>query len=471
MIHPPTCWGLWRSAALGAAIALLAAGCASGEGNGGQRTTGEAANASQPPGIFASAPASAAASPAPAASSPAAGGAVPDGAGATSGPTAPGADGAAPAETARPSAGAPAAVPPSASAPGGREAADGAAEHAYSAETLLQGLDVPWDIAFAPDGRLFFTERPGKLRVVDQGVLRDKPLYEVPAPFVSEGEGGLLGLALHPDFENNAFAYVYHTYKEADGGQIRNRVLRLKIGGERAALDRIILDGIPGGVNHNGGRIRFGPDGMLYVTTGDRYEPELAQDRESLGGKILRIAPDGSIPADNPWPGSPVYSLGHRNPQGLAWHPETGELYASEHGQSAHDEINRIEAGGNYGWPRIEGDETGGRLKPPLLHSGEDTWAPSGMTFVSKGELSGRLLVANLAGRQLLEVMPERENREESGASARRLFPDEWGRLRAVAEAPDGRLYVLTNNRDGRGNPGATDDRIIVLTPGEGAGS
>jgi glucose/arabinose dehydrogenase len=169
-----------------------------------------------------------------------------------------------------------------------------------------------------------------------------------------------------------------------------------------------MLDGIPGDTNHNGGRIKVGPDGYLYVTTGERYKPELAQDKDSLGGKILRISLDGSIPQDNPWPDSPVYSWGHRNPQGLAWQPDTGVLYSSEHGQSSHDEINIIKPGANYGWPLIEGDETAGKggvsLRLPLLHSGNQTWAPSGMTFITQGPWSGELLVAGLAGEQLLWI-------------------------------------------------------------------
>ncbi len=204
----------------------------------------------------------------------------------------------------------------------------------YTAQTLAGGLNVPWEMAFAPDGRIFFTERPGTLRVFEEGELRKNPLLELPAPFFSEGEGGLLGFALDPDFENNGFAYAYHSYRSDIGG-VENRVLRLSISGSKAEIDKVLLDGIPGDTNHNGGRIKFGPDGYLYITTGERYEPELAQDQESLGGKILRISKEGTIPGDNPFPDSPVYSWGHRNPQGLAWQPESGALYSSEHGQSA----------------------------------------------------------------------------------------------------------------------------------------
>jgi glucose/arabinose dehydrogenase len=336
----------------------------------------------------------------------------------------------------------------------------------YTAQTVAvaDGLNVPWEMAFAPDGRIFVTERPGSLRVIENGKLRDTPLLELLAPFVSQGEGGLLGLALDPEFESNEFAYVYHSYRDAEGG-VANRVLRIKIGSSKAEINRVLLDNIPGDTNHNGGRIKIGPDGYLYITTGERYEPELAQDKTSLGGKILRITTSGAIPADNPWPGSPVYSIGHRNPQGLAWQPESGVLYSSEHGQSSHDELNIIQAGVNYGWPLIEGDEPGAakqKLVTPLAHSGQETWAPSGMTFITQGPWSGELLVAGLAGQQLLRV-----SLSPSGAhpTITSLFKEKYGRIRNVAEGPDGTLYLMTNNRDGRGRPRAQDDKLIALKP------
>jgi glucose/arabinose dehydrogenase len=334
----------------------------------------------------------------------------------------------------------------------------------YTAHTVAGGLNVPWEMAFAPDGRIFFTERPGSLRVIENGKLRTAPLLELLAPFVSKGEGGLLGLALDPAFASNGFAYVYHSYRSAEGG-VANRVLRIKIGSSAAEISQVLLDNIPGDTNHNGGRIKIGPDGYLYITTGERYEPDLAQDKASLGGKILRITTSGAIPGDNPWPGSPVYSWGHRNPQGLAWQPESGVLFSSEHGQSSHDELNIIEAGANYGWPLIEGDEAGDRtlnLVQPLAHSGEETWAPSGMTFITQGPWSGELLVAGLAGQELLRI-----SLSPSGGSPSitELFVEKWGRIRNVAEAPDGTLYLMTNNRDGRGDPRAQDDKLIELRP------
>jgi glucose/arabinose dehydrogenase len=345
----------------------------------------------------------------------------------------------------------------------------------YKTEVVAEGLDVPWDMAFVPDGRMFVTERSGTIRVINKGSLVNEPVLSLRAagtPFQSKGESGLLGIAADPNFQKNGYLYVYHTYEEKGG--LRNRVIRLVEKNNKAVIDKVLIEGLPGQSNHDGGRIRFGPDGMLYFTIGDAQVPNLSQDLNSRAGKIMRIAPDGSFPPDNPFPGSPVYSWGHRNPQGLAWHPITKKLYSSEHGQSAHDEINLIEPGANYGWPLIQGDETtpkagtsapaNAKLRPPLLHSGTETWAPSGMTFVQQGPWKGALLVANLRGSQLLKLTlkegdPTRFDKVE------KLYKNEWGRLRNVSEGPDGSLYVLTNNRDGRGTPNPGDDKVIRLKP------
>lgn len=332
----------------------------------------------------------------------------------------------------------------------------------YRTEVVADQLDVPWALDIAADGRLFFTERPGRVRVIQAGKLLEQPLISFPAPFVSEGEGGLLGLVLDPQFARNHFLYVYHTYQ--DGQQTYNRVLRLREQNNRAEVDRVLIDKIPGSVIHNGGRLRIGPDQRLYITTGDASEPELAQDMNSLAGKILRLNLDGTIPQDNPFPGSPVYSLGHRNPQGLAWNPATGTLYSSEHGPSAHDELNRIEPKGNYGWPVITGDQEQQGMRTPIWHSKAETWAPSGMAFVSKGPWAGQLLIANLRGQQLLRVKLD-PARADVVAELSTMFANEPGRLRDVVEGPDGSLYLLTNNRDGRGVPRDGDDRIIRLVP------
>lgn len=335
---------------------------------------------------------------------------------------------------------------------------------AFRVEEVATGLDTPWELAFAPDGRIFITERPGRLRVVENGQLRAEAVAPVP-DVAEQGEGGLLGLALAPDFASSGNLYVYHTYR-ADG--TKNRVVRYTLtdraGARGLGGQRIILDNIPGASNHNGGRIGFGPDGKLYVCNGDASNTALSQDRASLAGKILRLEPDGAIPADNPFPGSPVYSYGHRNPQGLAWQPDTGQLYATEHGSSANDEVNRIVAGGNYGWPTVTGTQNQPEFVAPIMVSGaNNTWAPSGATFVRANtfpQLRGSLLFAGLRSTTLWQLT--------MGGATPQLNPlleDQYGRLRAIAEGPDGNLYVLTSSQDGRGSPTATDDRLLRLAP------
>jgi glucose/arabinose dehydrogenase len=331
----------------------------------------------------------------------------------------------------------------------------------YRTDVVATGLDVPWELVFAPDGRLFFTERPGTVRVIVQGKLRQEPVISFPAPFVSEGEGGLLGLAVDPDFARNHYLYAYHTYREQD--RLYNRVLRLREQNNRAVIDSVLIDKIPGGLIHNGGRIKIGPDRHLYITTGDAGVSRQAQDRSSLAGKILRIGLDGSIPTDNPFPGSPVYSYGHRNPQGLAWNPADGALYSSEHGSTGHDEINLIQPGINYGWPVIQGDEQARGMRSPVIHSGDDTWAPAGMTFASAGPWAGQLLAANLRGEQVLKIAFAPGN-PETASDVSAFFRDRYGRLRNAVSAPDGTIYLLTSNLDGRGIARAGDDKIIRLT-------
>ncbi len=225
---------------------------------------------------------------------------------------------------------------------------------------------------------------------------------------------------------------------------------------DKTLLDKeIIIDDIPVASIHNGGRIKFGPDGLLYITTGDASVPDLAQDRDSLAGKILRLKDDGTIPSDNPFPGSPVYSLGHRNPQGLAWDAR-GRLWVVEHGPSATDELNSIKPGANYGWPRIRGDETAPGLESPVLHSGQETWAPSGLAY-----FGGSLYFAGLRGQSLYQVVIEENER----VTLRRQLSGNFGRLRDVAVGPDNLFYLLTSNRDDRGVPTANDDQIIRVNP------
>lgn len=331
----------------------------------------------------------------------------------------------------------------------------------YRVRVLATGLEVPWSLDFAPDGRMFVTERPGRIRVIQNGKLLAKPLITFASPFVSVGEGGLLGLAVDPNFRRNHFLYVYYSYQTNRG--IRNRLVRLVEKNNRAALNKILLSNIPGDSVHDAGRLKIGPDGHLYITTGDAGQSDLAQSRKSLAGKILRIRLDGSIPRDNPFPGSAVYTLGHRDPQGLAWDPRTGLLYSSEHGEIAHDEINLIRKGANYGWPLIEGNQRRKSFTPPLIQSGNQTWAPAGMTFVTRGPWRGQLLVANLRGSQILRFSISRKNPRSIRLVS--SFFKSNGRIRDIVEGPDGSLYVLTSNRDGRGDVRRGDDKIYRLIP------
>ncbi len=334
------------------------------------------------------------------------------------------------------------------------------------AELVAKELKAPWALAFVPDGRIFITEKEGNLRVVVEDELRDSPYLTI-EEVAPEGEGGLLGVAVDPNFSINGYFYVYYTYKENNGG-LANRVVRWQDAGQTAGNLTVILDGIPGNRIHNGGRLKFGPDGKLYVTTGDAASSPLAQDMRSLAGKILRINGDGTIPADNPFPGSLVYSYGHRNPQGLAWHPETGALFATEHGPVGNDEVNLIVAGGNYGWPEVGGDETGEGFIPPVLHSGIETWAPSGAAFydgdMMQAYWKGRLLFAALRGQRIVwvEFRPEEFVQVQEQDS---LFVRQQGRIRDVVLGPDGYLYFLTNNLDGRGRPREGDDLLLRIAP------
>ena len=256
----------------------------------------------------------------------------------------------------------------------------------YTVETVAENLTIPWSIDWLPDGTALFTERNGNLRVIQNGELLQEPLLSLG---VGAGEGGLLGVTVDPDFEQNNFIYLYYTYNELV--TTSNKVVRYQLTDGKITEDKVLIDGIPGASYHDGGRVQFGPDGKLYITTGEAGNPELSQDMNSLGGKILRINSDGTIPEDNPWKNSPIYTIGHRNPQGIDW-DESGNLVATEHGPSgwrgsAHDEINLIIPGANYGWPDVIGDETAEGLQNPILHTGDDTWAPSGADFYNGDEI------------------------------------------------------------------------------------
>ncbi|MEW6109818.1 MAG: PQQ-dependent sugar dehydrogenase [Nitrospirota bacterium] len=336
----------------------------------------------------------------------------------------------------------------------------------------IENLEIPWSLVFLPGGRALVSERPGRIRLVQNGQLQLKPyaLLEV----AHEGEGGLMGLALHPEFPRKPYIYAMHTYKK--GNDIYNRVIRLKDNGTTGIFDRVIIDNIPGDRLHNGGRIAFGPDGMLHITTGETFKAELAQDLNSLGGKILRVTPEGDMPKDNPFSGSPVYSYGNRNPQGLAWQPGTGRLFESEHGPSGefarfgHDEINIIIKGGNYGWPRVIGAPHKKPYIDPII-VWKKTTPPSGITFY-KGDLlkhlKNDLFAATLKSQSLLRIQFDKNGNKVIRIErwfSRDYSDGKYGRIRDVAEGPDGALYFLTNNRDGRGDPQPGDDKIYRITP------
>lgn len=332
-------------------------------------------------------------------------------------------------------------------------------------ETVAENLEIPWEIAFSPDGRIFFTERTGQLRVIEQDQLQKDPVVNLD---VGGSEGGLLGLALDPDFENNHHVYLYYTYSEFLSSY--NRVSRFVEKDNKLSNETILIDKIPASPIHDGGRLRFGPDGKLYITTGDSSNGQLAQNLDSLAGKILRINANGTIPKDNPFQGSPVYSYGHRNPQGMDWDPRTGMLVETEHGPSgekgfAHDEINIIEPGKNYGWPSVVGEQTDPKFVSPIYQTGSATWAPSGASFYDSDRIpffENKFLVATLRGTHLhifdIDTEQKKIIYDES------LLSDQFGRLRDVVEH-DGYVYILTSNRDGRGQPSVNDDRILKIVP------
>ena len=323
----------------------------------------------------------------------------------------------------------------------------------YEVEVIGEGLEIPWEILPLSDGRFLVTERPGRVLVLDKG-----EIYKVQG-VEHIGEGGLLGLEKSPDFDANGHIFLYYTYSE--GNQLLNRVSRFTLEEDTLVDETYILDRIPGSRFHNGGRLKFGPDGKLYVTTGDSQDPSLSQDIGSLAGKILRLNPDGSIPDDNPFEESLVYAYGLRNPQGLAWHPISGDLYASDHGPSSQDEVNRIVPGGNYGWPNATCADGESQYEDPIACYWEFTMAPSGIGFLPWDNLEeSPLYVGGLRGNMVIRIDLDPEGnliRQDQ------IFGD-YGRIRTVVYH-EGSIYIATNNRDGRGVVRENDDKIIKITP------
>lgn len=384
--------------------------------------------------------------------------------------------------------------------------AETAVEETLVLDTLAEGLEVPWAIDFAPDGRIFLTERPGRIRVVEEGRLLPESWAEVDVVGTEfRSEGGLLGIAIDPGFEETGHVYVVATVRTATG--LENRVLRFTEEDGRGGRPTVIVDGLPGPETgpgteraihtHLGGALGFGPDGRLYVTTGDATHPGLAGDTASLAGKVLRYEPDGSIPADGPIAGSPVYALGFRNPQGMAWLAPDA-MVVTEHGPSElswegfsgwfGDELNVVRPGGHHGWPRVAGREEGqaargpagtpaagrsgvgggqGPYVPPLRE-----WSPSiapGGIAVYRGERfpwEGDLFVGSLRNQHLRHIEVARADTGEVGwtvKAEREMFEGAVGRIRAVAAGPDGHLYFATSNRDSRGRPREGDDRLLRI--------
>ncbi|EPR76690.1 hypothetical protein ADILRU_1015 [Leifsonia rubra CMS 76R] len=312
--------------------------------------------------------------------------------------------------------------------------------------TVISGLAAPWSMVRLESGSTLISERDTRLvkELTPGGQLREVGIVGDAAP---GGEGGLLGLATL----DGTSLYAYLT-TDTD-----NRIVRFDLDGEPGAYSlgasTEILTGLQKSRVHNGGRIAFGPDGMLYATVGDASEPALAQDLDSLNGKILRMKPDGSVPADNPFAGSLIYSLGHRNPQGLAWDAD-GQLWAAEFGQNTWDELNIIDAGSNYGWPEAEGDSSDSRFESPAHQWATDDASPSGLTFVG-----GTFFMAGLGGERLWQI-----SADDATAAPEAAFAGTFGRIRDVTPGPDGSLWALTNNTDGRGEPRKNDDHIVQVT-------
>ncbi len=338
----------------------------------------------------------------------------------------------------------------------------------WKIEVVADNLYVPWSILFTGEKRMLVSERNGAIREVLNDVLQSDPIYQFLDVAVFD-EAGLMGLTIDPQYQDNNFIYACYTYQEND--TLFNRVVRLVDAPEQMRLDGIVIENIPSAYYHAGCRLRFAADGTLYITTGDALQPKSAQDPTSLAGKILRLNSDGSIPDDNPIQDSPVYSLGHRNPQGLDWDPRNGLLYATEHGPSGSDglaggdEINLIEAGGNYGWPLVSHEEQADGLISPLVVFTPAEAPASGMFYsgIVFPQYQNDFFFGVLRGEGLTRVVISVDD-PRNIVSIEKIVTS-VGRVRDVIEGPDGFIYFSTSNRDGRGTVKIDDDKIYRLIP------
>ncbi|CAN5623958.1 PQQ-dependent sugar dehydrogenase [soil metagenome] len=341
----------------------------------------------------------------------------------------------------------------------------------FRVETVASGLEIPWAVAWLPNGDMLVTERPGRVRIIEKGKLRTEPVFTVP-DVEPTGESGLMDISLHPDFAKNGFIYLVYSYN-SDGKFVK--AVRYKYADGKFAEPQIIFDKIPGAPNHSGSRCRFGPDRKLYVTTGDSTDWNLAQKLDSLAGKTLRLNDNGTVPEDNPFSATAgarpeIWSYGHRNAQGLAWQPGSGLMFQTEHGPSffegkgsGGDEVNIVEAGKNYGWAEIHHTEKRAGMESPLLEY-SPACAPGSGVFYNGTALpafKGNFFFGCLRGARIVRVVLN----GRTVVSQENLLENVYGRIREMEQGPDGYIYFSTSNRDGRGTAAKDDDRIMRIVP------